>query len=89
MAHKLKLNVLQLLKWCCEQICAWFERPEDNQYFDIYLFSTYPMYRMSFAFCSLLGLTLSGYFYTFCLPYIFINVDVIQHVIKAVGGKGK
>ena len=65
-----------------------FERPQDSQCFDIYFFSIYPIYCIFFTICSFLGL-ISGYFYCFCLPYIFIKIDVIQHVVKAVAGKGK
>ena len=82
-------KLYRVLKKCRSKFCSWFELPEESQCFDIYFFSIYPMYRVLFTLCSLLGLSLSGYFYCLCLPYIFIKIDVIQHVIKAVGGRGK
>lgn len=57
--------------------------------FDIYFLSINPIGTIFFLLSSLLGLIIYGYFYCFCLLYMLVSVDVIQHVLNAVIGKGK
>ena len=64
------------------------KKRDQKECFQVYFFGIYTIYRLIFLACSLLGL-LSGYFYFLCLPYIFIKVDVIELVVKAVGGACK
>ena len=67
----------------------WFKKIDEKEGFEIYFFGLYTIYRLFFLGCSLLGLLLSGYFYFLCLPYIFIEVDVVKHVVRAIGGACK
>ena len=67
---------------------GWFNKRDQKKGFQVYFFGIYTIYRLFFLACSLLGL-LSGYFYFLCLPYIFIKVDVVRHVVRAVSGTCK
>ena len=91
---------MELREWCrkfkwlndkCEKLKekGWFKKIDEKEGFEIYFFGLYTIYRLFFLVCSLLGLLLSGYFYFLCLPYIFIKIDVVHHVVRAIGGACK
>ncbi|XP_019860520.1 PREDICTED: inositol 1,4,5-trisphosphate receptor-like protein A [Amphimedon queenslandica] len=65
------------------------EESKDSECFDIYLFSFSPMYRVLFLLFSLLSIGTFGYFYCLCLPYIFLNIDVMQDIVKAISRRRK
>uniref|UniRef100_A0A1X7UPY7 RyR/IP3R Homology associated domain-containing protein n=2 Tax=Amphimedon queenslandica TaxID=400682 RepID=A0A1X7UPY7_AMPQE len=65
------------------------EESKDSECFDIYLFSFSPIYRVLFLFFSLLSIGTFGYFYCLCLPYIFLNIDVMQDIVKAISRRRK
>ena len=71
------------------KILNWINKPQENKYFDINVLEVYTIYRLFFLVCSTFGLLFSGYFYCFCLPYIFIKSKLLNHVVKAVQGKCK
>ena len=84
MVNKKSANKKKILTW----LSGWFDEPEESLCFDVNFFGFNSLYRWIFLFSSFLGLIVSGYFYCICLLYIFINIDVIRHVVKAVSGKG-
>ena len=87
--YEAKLWLSQFEKFKDNKKLNWINKPPKSQYFDINFWGVYTIYRLFFLACSILGLLFSGYFYCFCLPYIFIKSELLNHVVKAVQGKSK
>ncbi len=62
----------------------YYEDEDDDGYFKVDFFGFQSMYRMIFLFCSLIAISLRGYPYCICLFYVFLNVDVVQHILEAL-----
>lgn len=63
--------------------------PEKLHGFQIQFISFSPIYRLFFLACSIVALFTSGYWYCFCLLYIFLGTDVMSVVLSAVRHSGK
>ena len=63
-------------------------RPRPGEYFDIFIFSFQPIYRMLFLLFSVLALAFNGYFYCGCVLYLFLNNTVLFYILRAVGKSG-
>ena len=57
--------------------------------FEIEFFSLGPWYRIIFVLCSIISIGTYGYFYCFCLPYVFLKIDVMQVIAKALTRRGE
>ena len=87
--YEAKLWLSQFEQFKDNKKLNWINEPQENERFDINVLGVYTIYRLFFLACSILGLLFSGYFYCFCLPYIFIKSELLSHVVKAVQGKRK
>lgn len=63
--------------------------PEMPYAFQIKFLSFAPIYRLVFLACSIAALFTSGYWYCFCLLYIFRGTNVMTVVLSAVGHSSK
>ena len=61
---------------------------ELRQYFEIYLLSFAPLYRICFVVFSLLALGTSGYFYCCCILYIFLKWPTLDLILTALRRSG-
>ncbi|XP_019854531.1 PREDICTED: inositol 1,4,5-trisphosphate receptor type 3-like isoform X2 [Amphimedon queenslandica] len=60
------------------------KRPKPAEYFQIFLFSFHPIYRILFVLFSIAGLATHGYFYCGCLIYLFLRNDVMLYIVRAL-----
>ena len=77
----MKSLAVYFFPWCC-----WTEPLEIQATSSPHpgLFSTRTITRVGCVVCSLLGLTVSGYFYCGCLFYLFVKSDSLRQVLTAV-----
>ena len=61
---------------------------ELRQYFEIYMLSFAPLYRICFVIFSLLALGTSGYFYCCCILYIFLKWPTLDLILTALRRSG-
>ena len=61
---------------------------DDIKYFKIDVLSSSVIYRFLFLISSITATFLSGFLYCFCLFYIFLNVDVVEHLFLALQKSG-
>ena len=62
----------------------YYEDEDDDGYFKVDFFGFQSMYRLIFLFCSIIAIPFRGYPYCICLFYVFLKVDVVQHIIEAL-----
>ena len=86
----MKCLAINFFPWCAKSYST--EPPEIQTISSPHpgLFSMRTITRVGCVVCSLLGLTLSGYFYCGCLFYLFVKSDSLRQVLTAVrlGGEG-
>ncbi len=56
----------------------------EDGYFEVDPLGFQSMYRLIFLLCSGSAIPLRGYPYCICLFYVFLNVDVVQHILEAL-----
>jgi inositol 1,4,5-triphosphate receptor type 1 len=83
-----KYNSSRFNRMCSSKFIDFIEEPQDSQCFDLKIYDPFLIYRIFFVLCSFAGLATFGYFYCFCILYIFIYVDVFNSVIVAITGRG-
>ena len=65
------------------------KKQKESSCFDINFFDFGPWYRIIFVLCSIISIGTYGYFYCLCLPYIFLNIDVMQDIVKVLTKRGE
>ena len=60
----------------------------NSSYFKVNLLGLRSLYIFLFLFSSVAGILFKGYFYTICLFYMFMNVDVVEFVAVALHRSG-
>ena len=82
---KQKKRELKNEKDKCKVVGIYYYEDEDDEgYFKVDLFGFQSIYRLTFLFCSIIAISFRGYPYCICLFYVFLKVDVVQHIIKAL-----
>ena len=84
--YQMKGFLVYLFPWLCKCCCAMPKSSEMQVPPNPYpgLFGTRTLARLMCVVFSLLGLTLSGYFYCGCLFYVFVKNNSLREVIIAV-----
>ena len=67
----------------------YFKKHKESSCFDIEFFGVGTWYRIIFVLCSIISIGTYGYFYCLCLPYVFLNIDVMQDIVKALTRRGE
>ena len=66
----------------------YIKRLKEKKCFEFYLLSFAPLYRIFFVVFSLLALGTSGYFYSCCILYVFLNWPTLDLILTALRRSG-
>ena len=88
-----KLPKILQQKALCKKLLTKNEISDSQQFqikgYQVDYISFEPIYIIFFLICSILSLGLQGYFYCFCLFYIFLKFPTLSTVLNALKRSGK